>query len=97
MTVWASLSFSLVAERLPRSFGLDAVRDVQVLSPMHRGPLGTGELNRLVKDALHPGIGDGLAPGDRVIQTRNDYDLEVFNGEIGRVVLVTSIDRFQAL
>ena len=78
----------LVTERLPRRFGLDPRRDVQVLTPMHRGPVGTTELNRRLKQALNPGGGEEIAIGDRVLQTRNDYDHTVFNGEIGRVVFV---------
>jgi exodeoxyribonuclease V alpha subunit len=85
----------LVAERLPQRFGLDPLRDVQVLSPMNRGPLGVNELNQELKSALNP-ASEGLfgretaraplSPGDRVLQTRNNYDLDVMNGEIGTVV-----------
>ncbi|MFZ5478034.1 MAG: ATP-dependent RecD-like DNA helicase [Myxococcota bacterium] len=83
----------VVRERLPR-LGFDPRRDVQVLTPMHAGPLGTVALNAALGAALNP---DG-APlrwgertfrvGDRVIQTRNDYDADVFNGDVGRVVSV---------
>jgi exodeoxyribonuclease V alpha subunit len=79
---------AMVTERLPARFALDPLRDVQVLTPMHRGPLGCTELNRKLKAALNPATqqeGD-FTPGDRVLQTRNDYDLEVFNGEIGTVL-----------
>jgi exodeoxyribonuclease V alpha subunit len=88
----------LVTRRLPQRFGLDPLRDVQVLTPMNRGPLGVAELNDVLKAALNPAqhvlfgpdvdraARPPLAPGDRVIQTRNDYDLDVMNGEIGRVV-----------
>ena len=84
----------LAATRLPKKLGLDAARAVQVLTPMNRGPLGVGELNERLRELLNPASrvampGDGgrvpLAPGDRVIQTRNDYDLDVMNGEIGFV------------
>ncbi len=83
----------VVRERLP-ALGLDPLRDVQVLTPMHRGPLGTVALNAALGAALNP---DGAAlvvggrtfrVGDRVIQTRNDYDLDVFNGDVGRVVSI---------
>jgi len=84
----------LAATRLPQRLGVDARRAVQVLSPMNRGPLGVGELNEKLREALNPeGAAAAaaardertLAPGDRVIQTRNDYDLDVMNGEIGFV------------
>ena len=85
----------LAAERLPRKLGADANRAVQVLTPMNRGPLGVAELNEQLRAALNPAAGPPrtnengrllLAPGDRVIQTRNNYDLDVMNGEIGVVV-----------
>lgn len=82
----------LVAERIPARFRLDPVRDVQVLTPMHRGELGVAGLNRRLQERLNP-AGDalpvgprGLRAGDKVMQTRNDYDLGVFNGDLGTVV-----------
>ncbi len=81
----------VVTRRLP-AHGFRPMDDIQVLVPMHRGELGTVALNRLLQDALNP-TGPGLErrdwrfrTGDRVIQTRNDYDTEVFNGEVGRVL-----------
>ena len=82
---------TLVTTRIPRRFGLDPRRDIQVLSPMNRGPLGTVQLNRRLRERLNPdpaGDGGGLRLGDRVLQTRNNYQLEVFNGDIGHVVAV---------
>src|SRR5690606_17541436 len=82
----------LVVERIPERFGLDPLTDVQVLTPMHRGPVGTQALNRMLQSALNrrePVVQHGaeaLAIGDRVMQVRNDYDKEVFNGDLGRVV-----------
>lgn len=85
----------VVRERLPQR-GFDPLRDVQVLSPMRRGPLGTIALNEQLREALNP---DGEAlrwagkvwrVGDRVMQVRNDYDNDIFNGDVGRVV---SVDR----
>jgi exodeoxyribonuclease V alpha subunit len=84
----------LVSVRLPRRYGLDPL-EIQVLSPMHRGDLGAGNINLLLQEAL-----SGSAPasatltrgartfraGDKVMQIRNDYDKEVWNGDIGRVV-----------
>lgn len=75
------------AERIPRKYGLDAMRDVLVLAPMKKGPCGLEELNRQLQRRLNPdgakvGVRD-LRIGDRIIQTRNNYDLEVMNGEVG--------------
>lgn len=81
----------LVAERIPERFGLDSVDDVQVLTPMHRGELGVTALNSELQDRLNAS-GDELdlgarrfRAGDKVMQIRNNYDLGVFNGDIGRV------------
>jgi exodeoxyribonuclease V alpha subunit len=79
----------ICSRRLPERFGLDPMRDIQVLCPMHKGSLGTIHLNQRLQKALNPepeGILLGgllLKPGDKVMQTRNDYEKEVFNGEIG--------------
>ncbi len=87
---------TLCLERIPLRFGLDPRRQIQVLTPMHRGPLGTEELNRLLQERLNPGkrgIARGtqvLAQGDRVMQVRNNYEKEVFNGDIG---MVSWVDR----
>jgi exodeoxyribonuclease V alpha subunit len=75
----------LVSERIPRGFGLDPIRDVQVLSPMRKGDCGTESLNEALGAALNPRDGKGLRPGDRVMQLRNDYDKDVFNGDTGVV------------
>ncbi len=86
----AELIRDLVAVRLPRRYGL-APRDIQVLSPMHRGELGAGNLNALLQEALTagaPGLERGariLRVGDKVMQIRNDYDKEVWNGDSGLV------------
>ncbi len=84
----------LVRERIPGRFGLDPVNDIQVLTPMHRGTVGAENLNRALQEALNPG-GDSLIrgnrtfrAGDKVMQVRNDYDREVFNGDIGRITEV---------
>jgi exodeoxyribonuclease V alpha subunit len=83
----------LVAERLPRRYGFGR-GEVQVLSPMHRGEAGVGALNTLLQERLNPwrdgipearGGGRSYRPGDRVLQLRNDYDLGVFNGDLGAV------------
>jgi exodeoxyribonuclease V alpha subunit len=81
-----------VIERIPRRFGLHPVYDVQVLTPMNRGGLGARSLNAELQQRLNPGatptvtrFGSTYGPGDKVIQTVNDYDKGVFNGDIGRV------------
>jgi exodeoxyribonuclease V alpha subunit len=84
----ALLVRDLVTTRLPRRYGL-APHDIQVLAPMHRGELGAGNLNQLLQDALTtgaPGVQRGARQyrvGDKVMQVRNDYDKEVWNGDIG--------------
>ncbi len=78
----------IVQHRLPQR-GFEPIRDIQVLAPVHRGPLGTQALNEALRQALNPygeQLGNGLRVGDKVQQTKNDYDLEVFNGDIGVVV-----------
>ena len=90
----AELVRELVVTRIPRRFGFDAKRDVQVLTPMHRGPVGTLALNELLQAALNPegpaleSRGQKLRLGDKVMQTRNDYEREAFNGDIGVVSAV---------
>jgi len=87
----ADLAVALVTERIPARFGLDPRQDIQVLAPMKKGSCGTDELNERIRRRLNPGVDDELAaqtpflPGDRVMQTRNNYDLDVFNGDIGTV------------
>ncbi|TVR01149.1 MAG: ATP-dependent RecD-like DNA helicase [Deltaproteobacteria bacterium] len=80
----------LVTERIPSAFGLSPRTDVQVLTPTHRGPLGTRALNEALGHALGGGAsGPRFAVGDKVMQTRNNYTLETFNGDIG---IVASLD-----
>ena len=87
----------IVRDRIPRRFGLDPIGDVQVLCPMQRGALGARSLNADLQKALNPNPADSIerfgsvfAPGDKVMQIENDYDREVFNGDLGRVL---GIDR----
>ena len=85
----------LVAERIPQRFDLDPFADVQVLTPMHRGELGTIALNASLQERLNPAR-DGLVEltrgdrvfraGDKVMQIRNDYEKDVFNGDIGTII-----------
>jgi exodeoxyribonuclease V alpha subunit len=88
---------TLVRDRIPARFGLDPFRDVQVLAPMNVTGLGTRSLNARLQEVLNPPrmgpevdrFGWRFRPGDKVLQTQNDYQKEVFNGDIGRV---SSID-----
>jgi exodeoxyribonuclease V alpha subunit len=88
----AELIGIMVSERIPRRFGLNPIDDVQVLAPMHRGVCGAQQLNVLLQEHLNAdGMeislgGRAFRVGDKVMQIRNDYQKEVFNGDIGRVV-----------
>jgi exodeoxyribonuclease V alpha subunit len=82
----------LVKTRIPKRFGLDPIRDVQVLCPMNRGGVGARSLNIELQAALNPAgdrkverFGWTFAPGDKVMQIENDYDKEVYNGDIGHI------------
>jgi exodeoxyribonuclease V alpha subunit len=84
----------LTTKRIPRRFGLNPVEDIQILTPMHRGTVGAGNLNTELQKALNPGE-DGLLRGnrtyrinDKVMQIKNNYDKEVFNGDIGRITRI---------
>jgi exodeoxyribonuclease V alpha subunit len=76
---------TLCTDQIPTQLGLDGVQDVQVLTPMHKGPLGTLQLNRRLQAVLNPRQDktDGYRVGDKVMHLRNNYQKEVFNGEIG--------------
>lgn len=82
----------LVANRMPQKFGLDPLRDIQVMAPMHRGEAGVASLNLALQEALNPNgtpvPGRNLRLGDKVIQLRNNYDLDVYNGDVGVITLV---------
>jgi exodeoxyribonuclease V alpha subunit len=83
---------TLVCERMPRAYGLDPMREVQVLSPMHRGEAGTQSLNEVLRERLNPKGPEVIRGtvrfrlGDRVLQTKNDYEKDVFNGDLGHIV-----------
>lgn len=84
---------NLVSSQIPRRFGFDPIEDIQVLVPMHKGPLGTRELNIELQKRLNPPQGPCIkrfgmtyAKGDKILQTVNNYEKEVFNGDIGRIV-----------
>jgi len=76
----------VVSERIPSKFGLDPKRDVMVLSPMRKGACGSQALNEALRERLNPGASKTLGPGDKVMQVKNDYDKDVFNGDVGEVV-----------
>jgi exodeoxyribonuclease V alpha subunit len=87
----------LVLNRIPGKFGIQP-KDIQVLVPMYRGPAGIHALNERLQQALNPGnalkpekrlYGTLFRPGDRVMQIRNDYDKQVFNGDIGFVTAIS--------
>ena len=78
--------------RIPKRFGLNPIRDIQVLCPMNRGGVGARSLNIELQAALNPAgerkverFGWTFAPGDKVMQIENDYDKEVYNGDIGYI------------
>ncbi|MGU3362360.1 ATP-dependent RecD-like DNA helicase [Methylobacterium sp. M6A4_1b] len=90
----------VVTRRIPARFGLDPLRDVQVLTPMLRGVLGSRNLNHELQRVLNPPpetaverFGWRFSPGDRVMETQNDYDRDVCNGDLGRVVRLDAADQ----
>jgi exodeoxyribonuclease V alpha subunit len=92
----------MMKTRIPSKFRLDPIRDIQVLCPMNRGSLGIRELNVRLQGELNPARADEsvvekfgwqFRPRDKVIQTENDYDKEVFNGDIGQVVKIDPVER----
>ncbi len=92
-------AIEFMTTRIPRKFGLDPLRDVQILTPMRRGLLGTENLNVEIQKALNPS-GDAVIRGgtvfrvgDRVMQLRNNYDKDVYNGDVGFVRAVDSAER----
>ena len=89
----------LVKKRIPQQFKFDPVDDIQVLTPMHKGIVGAGNLNRALQEALNPGH-EGVMRGertyrlnDKVMQIRNNYDKDVYNGDIGRIIDIEPVKR----
>src|SRR5215469_17471488 len=83
---------TIVEDRIPRRFGLDPIREIQVLCPMNHGGLGARSLNIELQNTLKPPgeirierFGWTFCPGDKVMQVENDYDKEVYNGDLGVV------------
>jgi exodeoxyribonuclease V alpha subunit len=97
----AATLVKLVQKRIPERFGLNAINDIQVLCPMNRGSLGVRELNAALQRVLNPAcsgedsverFGWRFQKRDKVIQTENDYDKEVFNGDIGIVERIDPVE-----
>jgi exodeoxyribonuclease V alpha subunit len=95
----AQLVVDLVAQRLPARYGFGP-SDVQVLVPMHRGEAGVGALNLRLQERLNPGRegvpearagGRAYRSGDRILQLRNDYELQVFNGDLGTIQAIDPV------
>ena len=91
------LIVDLAHRRLPARYGLDPRADIQVLTPMHRGPIGAGQLNTALQTALNPPRNEEMdllrggrifRVGDRVLQIRNNYDKGVYNGDLGRIAAI---------
>ncbi|MBE0466302.1 MAG: ATP-dependent RecD-like DNA helicase [Candidatus Desulforudis sp.] len=89
----------LCKERIPKRFGFHPVRDIQVLTPMHKGLTGVGNLNYALQNLLNPG-GSGINRGhrtfkvkDKVMQIVNNYDKDVFNGDIGWITAINQEDQ----
>jgi exodeoxyribonuclease V alpha subunit len=98
----ADLLVDIVKRRIPEKFGYDAVDEIQVLAPMHRGTCGVANLNAALQEALNPPSarkaerrlhGRFFRVGDKVMQVVNDYDRDVFNGDIGRVTAIDPVDQ----
>ncbi len=97
----AAMLVEMVKDRIPSKFKLDPIRDIQVLCPMNRGSLGIRELNVRLQNELNPAragepvvekFGWQFHPRDKVIQTENDYDKDVFNGDIGQIMKIDPVE-----
>jgi exodeoxyribonuclease V alpha subunit len=91
----------IVTERIPQKFGFDAIHDIQVLAPIYRGPAGVIALNDRLQEKLNPPakdkperrmFGTTFRLGDKVMQTQNNYDKDVYNGDIG---FIRSLDMIE--
>lgn len=95
----AAMIVDLVKNHIPRRFRFDPIDQIQVLTPMHKGSAGSGNLNHMLQDALNPQPlclkrGDReFRLDDKVMQIRNNYDKDVFNGDIGRICVVNTEDK----
>jgi exodeoxyribonuclease V alpha subunit len=98
----AELLVDIVERRIPRKFDLDPLDEIQVMAPMYRGACGVSNLNERLQKALNPPSlrkqerrfgGRIFRVGDKVMQTRNNYDKDVYNGDIGRVVHIGRVEQ----
>ena len=94
-----NIILELTKTRIPDRFGFDPIDDIQVLTPMHKGIVGAGNLNKELQNTLNPGP-DAIIRGertyrvnDKVMQIKNNYDKEVFNGDIGKIMRIIPEDR----
>jgi exodeoxyribonuclease V alpha subunit len=92
----------IVSQRIPQKFGLNSQQDIQVLTPIHRGAAGVSELNNRLQEALNPAhpkkseVRQGyrvLRTGDRIMQIQNNYDRQVFNGDMGIISSISIEDQ----
>ena len=92
----------IVTERIPQKFGLDAIHDIQVLAPIYRGPAGVHALNERLQEKLNPPANDKAERrlfgttfrlGDKVMQTQNNYDKDIYNGDIGFIRALDMIEQ----
>jgi exodeoxyribonuclease V alpha subunit len=97
----ANWVLEVVCKRIPQKFGLHPLHQIQVLSPMYRGPVGVTALNERLQSSLNPPelmkpektlFGQTFRPGDKVMQTQNNYEKDIFNGDIGFVFGIDPID-----
>lgn len=91
---------TMVKERIPKRFGLHPINDIQLLCPMQRGGAGARSLNTELQKVLNPRSSEGIAKfgqlfavGDKVMQTENNYDKEVYNGDIGIIISINVQDQ----
>jgi exodeoxyribonuclease V alpha subunit len=98
----AATLLDMVKTRIPAKFGFDPIRDIQVLCPMNRGSLGVRELNVKLQGELNPArpeepivekFGWQFRVRDKVIQTENNYEKDVFNGDIGQIIKIDPVER----
>ncbi len=90
---------SLIAERIPEKFGFNPMTDIQVLTPMRKNQLGADNLNAVLQEAINP-VGDEISRfgrlyriRDRVMQIKNNYDKDIFNGDIGHISRIDTVDQ----
>jgi len=97
-----AMLLEMVKTRIPAKFGFDPIRDIQMLCPMNRGSLGIRELNVKLQGELNPARADEpivekfgwqFRPRDKVIQTENNYEKDVFNGDIGQIIKIDPVER----